>query len=301
MVNYISSSNEKWTGNNNKSLINKSVASTINTGEGSRRCDASNYICDDLPEDYDLKLMQPKILEPIRIGGLFDDEKGKHQAGSIWDINALSPTLDTMQGGYRQPCVMVREATKKGYAEATVGDSINLEQPNSKTRRGRVGKGVAHCNQAVVEPNFDELLAGTNYARNFGSKGKVQKEDGICSTLQAAMGSGGGNIPIIIGSTQKHAAINYDGICPTLTSAMGLGGGGGHVPMHNYHVCIRKLTPRECWRLMGFSDEDFDKVKGVSNSQLYKQAGNSIVVNVLYYIFESLSETYPDIFWRDDL
>ena len=155
---------------------------------------------------------QPKqILESKRIGGIFDDENGKHQAGSIWDTDHLSPTLDTMQGGYRQPCIIVPEATKKGYAEAGIGDSINLEQPNSKTRRGRVGKGVVQtlttsCNQAIVE--------------RFG---------------------------------------------------------------------IRKLTPLECWRLMGFDDESFYKAEKVnSNTQLYKQAGNSIVVNVLYYIFKQL-------------
>ena len=52
---------------------------------------------------------------------------------------------------------------------------------------------------------------------------------------------------------------------------------------------IRKLTPKECWRLMGFDDESFFKAeKVVSNSQLYKQAGNSIVVNVLMAIFEKL-------------
>ena len=53
---------------------------------------------------------------------------------------------------------------------------------------------------------------------------------------------------------------------------------------------IRKLTPKECWRLMGFDDEDFDKAKnaGISNSQLYKQAGNSIVVNVLEGILRNL-------------
>ena len=53
---------------------------------------------------------------------------------------------------------------------------------------------------------------------------------------------------------------------------------------------IRKLTPRECWRLMGFSDEDFDKAKaaGISDTQLYKQAGNSIVVDVLMAIFKEL-------------
>lgn len=54
-------------------------------------------------------------------------------------------------------------------------------------------------------------------------------------------------------------------------------------------VRIRKLTPRECYRLMGFSDEDFDKAKEVnSDSQLYKQAGNSIVVNVLMEIFKEM-------------
>lgn len=52
---------------------------------------------------------------------------------------------------------------------------------------------------------------------------------------------------------------------------------------------IRKLTPRECWRLMGFSDEEFDKASKVnSNNQLYKQAGNSIVVNVLERILNNL-------------
>jgi DNA (cytosine-5)-methyltransferase 1 len=53
---------------------------------------------------------------------------------------------------------------------------------------------------------------------------------------------------------------------------------------------VRKLTPLECWRLMSFSDEDYYKAKneGISNSQLYKQAGNSIVVKVLEGIFESL-------------
>lgn len=88
---------------------------------------------------------------------------------------------------------------------------------------------------------------------------------------------------------------------------------------------IRKLTPMECWRLMGFSDEDFlaakvgsrtkadellteykgdnvammdaaDKIKQVSNSQLYKQAGNSIVVDVLYYIYKELYKAMPYLF-----
>lgn len=63
---------------------------------------------------------------------------GSHeQNGRVYDINGISPTLNTMQGGGRQPKIRVREATKKGYAEATVGDSVNLAHPSSKTRRGQ--------------------------------------------------------------------------------------------------------------------------------------------------------------------
>lgn len=50
------------------------------------------------------------ILEAKRIGGIFDDEKGRHQAGSVWDKEGLAPTLDTMQGGYRQPCVILEDS-----------------------------------------------------------------------------------------------------------------------------------------------------------------------------------------------
>ena len=57
----------------------------------------------------------------------------------------------------------------------------------------------------------------------------------------------------------------------------------------SYNYRIRKLTPNECWRLMGCSDEDFEKAEQVnSNTQLYKQAGNAIVVDVLEAIFSRL-------------
>lgn len=60
-------------------------------------------------------------------------------------------------------------------------------------------------------------------------------------------------------------------------------------PWYKTDLRIRKLTPKECWRLMGFDDEDFEKAKQVnSDSQLYKQAGNSIVVNVLEEIFKEM-------------
>jgi len=115
---------------------------------------------------------------------------------------------------------------------------------------------------------------------------RVYSQDGISPTLSTMQG-GNRQPKIIIGSTQKNAAINKDGISPTLTSAMGCG--GGQVPTHNYYNKIRKLTPLECWRLMGFKDDQFYKAEKVnSNTQLYKQAGNSIVVNVLESIFKEL-------------
>lgn len=145
---------------------------------------------------------------------------GKGMNGQVYDCEGLSPTLTTNKGEGNK--ILVREATKKGYTVAEVGDSINLEQPNSKTRRGRVGKGVANtlttsCNQGILQ----------------GFR-------------------------------------------------------------------IRRLTPKECWRLQGWSDENVEKAKKAlnktfykgndkSDSQLYKQAGNGVTVNVIYEIAKKLS------------
>lgn len=81
-----------------------------------------------------------------------------------------------------------------------------------------------------------------------------------------------------------------DGLSPTITTMEG----GNRQPKIENNFKIRKLTPLECWRLMGFRDEAFYKAQelGVSDSQLYKQAGNSIVVNCLYYIFKNLFKEY---------
>lgn len=81
-----------------------------------------------------------------------------------------------------------------------------------------------------------------------------------------------------------------DGLCPTLTTRPEGFKTANLIVEHTQDFRIRKLTPLECWRLMGFSDEDFEKAKasGISNSQLYKQAGNSIVVTVLQGILKNL-------------
>lgn len=111
--------------------------------------------------------------------------------------------------------------------------------------------------------------------RNFGSKGKILNLDEFSLIEKMTYPS------------RINQKIN-ETICPTLTSAMGTG--GGNVPVINQkNDRLRKLTSKECWRLMGFDDEDFEKASQVnSNAQLYKQAGNSIVVNVLMAIFNEL-------------
>lgn len=82
----------------------------------------------------------------------------------------------------------------------------------------------------------------------------------------------------------------YDpqGLSPTLNTAQGGQREVKIIETTPEAYRIRKLTPRECYRLMGFTDAEFDRIKGVSNTQLYKQAGNSIVVNVLEAIFKQL-------------
>ena len=90
---------------------------------------------------------------------------------------------------------------------------------------------------------------------------------------------------------QRGRIYDPDGLAPTLNTVSG-GGLEPKIFETKPYVRIRKLTPRECFRLMGFSDDDFDKIKGISNSQLYKMAGNSIVVNVLTEIFKELFKMY---------
>ena len=78
-------------------------------------------------------------------------------------------------------------------------------------------------------------------------------------------------------------------ILPSICCQSERGGLSGKPMAIEKQIRIRKLTPKECYRLMGFSDEDYEKAKSVvSDSQLYKQAGNSIVVDVLEAIFREM-------------
>lgn len=157
--------------------------------------------------------------------GEFIDEKGyipeMFVAYNKQEVHDVAPTLTgqcSCPSGSSavlklEKPIKVKVATKQGYEEATAGDYVNITFPSSKTKRGRVGKGVAQ----------------------------------------------------------------------TLTC-----GDGNAVITEN--VRIRKLTPRECLRLMGWTDEQIDKIESakVSSTQQYRQAGNGIVVQVLEAIFKAL-------------
>lgn len=154
----------------------------------------------------------------------------------FYDVSGISPCLDTMQGGNREPKILVTEDTTQGYTQVI----------------------------PVLTPDRIEK-------RQNGRRFKNDGEEMFTLTAQDKHG-----VAII----QKSRGYNDGGIykvAPTVTS-------------NSWHennflkdsIRIRKLTPRECWRLQGFPDWAFDKAKEVnSDSQLYKQAGNSVTVPVI--------------------
>lgn len=186
--------------------------------------------------------------------------------------SGCSNTLTSVQkDNYVLEPLHIKEATAKGYAEAYDGDSVTLDQPNSETRRGRVGRQISNtlttaCNIGVVQVgNIVETGSLGGNPQGGGLEPKIV-------TLGNYMPSG-------------HSAskiVDSNGITPTVMENHGT----VTATIQNYR--IRKLTPRECWRLMGVKDEQYDKLYDISNTQLYKMAGNSIVVDVLMGIFKNL-------------
>ena len=95
-----------WSGSKT-AVINHTVASTINTGEGRRRCDSSNYVCDNLPNDCDIKLNQ--------VGQIYGTDKEPNpQAGRVYDAEGLAPTMDSCSGGNRMPKI-IDKSIKVGH------------------------------------------------------------------------------------------------------------------------------------------------------------------------------------------
>ncbi|SCU31512.1 DNA-cytosine methyltransferase [Staphylococcus xylosus] len=251
--------------------------------------DEKYYLSEEKTKKLTLNINMQMDNEKSTVPVLTPDRVNKRQNGRRFKEDGEPMFTLTSQDKHG---IAIREATKQGYAVAEQGDSVNVSYPTSKTRRGRVGKQVAQTLQAG-EVN-QGVVINNKICRRCNSKLKpsdLEDYEYVCFECDENFYEfeTKDEPKAIIGSTQKNAYVGNGSTSPSLTSAMGQG--GGHVPMPVYsNLRIRKLTPLECWRLQGFTDEQFYKAKdsGVSNSQLYKQAGNSVTVNVVDAIVKCL-------------
>ena len=280
MIKYISSTG---TGGyqNGDSRINLDVARPITT-DPNKRAGTTNYLCEDLPVGYNLA-----DIKQNRLYGIFDTESTKHQAGSVWDIEGLCPTLDTMQGGYRQPCIEIPENTLKGYAEAFKGDGVYINRPHQK--RGCVQKGMIQTLKTSVDDVGVVVKVG-NYSPSGHNASSVVSGEGIAPTVMENHGT----VTAVVEDTKIFACaqrgrengqqieISNREYANAITTVQ-------KDSMITNNLRIRKLTPLECWRLMGVQDCDFYRVaKNQSASSLYHLSGDSIVCQVLMSLFSHL-------------
>lgn len=275
---------------------------------------------------------------PKFVGNVNRPDFGTGYAGGVWDANNISPTLTTMQGGGRQPhimqgidksynntkqieianCLTAREDREisnrksEGTAVLEVGRTDNHQKGGVYSTDGISPTLLATSYKQPVQIKVDNI--GNINPSGKGMNGNVFDENGLAPTLTTNKGEGNkiairqatkkGYIECELGgvadlsypeSKTRRGRVQENGqICPTITATE------TGVCRIESPIRIRKLTPKECFRPMGFSDENFEAAeKMVSNSQLYKQAGNSIVVDVLYYILVELYKAMPYLF--DDL
>lgn len=139
MVDYITAKNDKWTGNNQGALVNRDIACTINTAPTQRRCDASNYIADGLPQNYDLRK---------ELG--YSEESTKRIEKNVCEQLAPTITASAMQSMNHTNCVLIKENTKQGYKVAEKGDGINISG-RMGGQRGNVQKGLAQTLKTQIE------------------------------------------------------------------------------------------------------------------------------------------------------
>ncbi len=221
----------------------------------------------------------------LKIGNI--NPSGNGMNGSVYSEDGLSPTLTTNKGEGNK--VAIKQATKQGYIECEVGGVADLSYPDSKTRRGRVQDNGNTC--PTITATETGICRIENSLEN--TTNKLTHAEWKQKMYEKFIEDANGEISGVI--TNQSQSFGYrppmKGYSKTLrANANDTGIVDG--------IRIRKLTPRETFRLMGFSDENFDAAQrvGISNSQLYKQAGNSIVVDVLYYIYVELYKVMPYLF-----
>lgn len=246
------------------------------------------------PDEESLKLFREnRVKKAGNIKGVYE------QIGRVYLPDGCCPTVTTCGGGGQQPKILQVGDIRTGY-----GSSGVIYSP-----LGSCGTVLAgHDQPKIVEKHLGAI------------RGRYDKDGKIVQTLELGKGETchtltsvqkdniilvrqktkkgyeecweNGVVNLSYPFVEKRGRVQENGnICPTLTTS-------NDIHRLESLIRIRRLTPLECFRLMGFSDMDFWKTKeaGVSNSQLYKQAGNSIVVDVLYYIFLELYHAMPYLF-----
>lgn len=203
----------------------------------------------------------------MQIGML--DIKGNEQIRRVYDPEGLSPTLNTMTGGNRQPKILESNELKFiGGIDTTdkwIDNNKDFSRNYKEGYRVYDSEGIACCqktNGGGLGSNTG-LYLETSKVMTYNTQDENGKEP-----------------------PQQDRVYNVDGVMTTISAQ--LNGRFNILEKPTYR--IRKLTPLECMRLMGFDDEDYYILKenGISNSQIYKMAGNSIVCNVLEEIFKEL-------------
>ncbi len=216
-------------------------------------------------EKHDLAVMhvaEEAVVEVRQIGNM-DNGRGNFknpQRGRVYSSHGLSPAIDTCEGGQREPKIIV---AMRGRNPANPSDR-NAGSPTEQ-RLEPNSQGICNALTSVQKDNMVLIRQATK-------EGYVECECGGVADLSYP------------NSKTRRGRVQDGGrTCPTITAES-----NGLCRIETQYR-IRKLTPLECWRLMGFSDEDFHKAEEVnSNSQLYKQAGNSIVKDVLMAIFAQM-------------
>ena len=229
--------------------------------------------------------------------------------GKSREYNDFCPTLTARD--YKDPRLVNDNRVKQLGNIVSTGNWDNPQRGRIYSSEG-CSPALNCCGGGGLEPKIVQL--GNVNPSGKGMNGNVFDENGLAPTLTTNKGEGNkiairqatkkGYIECELGgvadlsypeSKTRRGRVQENGqICPTITATE------TGVCRIESPIRIRKLTPKECFRLMGFSDENFEAAeKMVSNSQLYKQAGNSIVVDVLYYILVELYKAMPYLF--DDL
>lgn len=241
----------------------------------------------------------------------------KRERVFVWSVKK------ELDNGFDFPEPVELKLRLKDMLEKEVDDKFYLSDKalsNIKYKRGNKYKGecdlggIAGCMTATMHKGFGndgctvirepKIIKVGQTNSSFEQSGRVYSLEGISPTVMGnshGKTTGGYNAIKVaepnlnqIGYINKNSQGNrvYDSeniACTQVGNAGGLGAKTGLYQMGDYR--IRKLTPKECWRLMGFDDEDFEKAEKIcSNTQLYKQAGNSIVVNVLEAIIDKMVE-----------